>query len=76
MRNYFLHKLLLRFVGQVHLKIHVSIAVLNGNDNNSGVGDGDGDNDGDLHDSSALVVNGGKVVPAAGSDGSQDGWVL
>merc|ERR1719447_1560519 len=29
-----------------------------------------------LHDSSALVVNRGKVVPAAGSDGSQDGWVL
>merc|ERR1719447_2209994 len=29
-----------------------------------------------LHDSGALVVSGGKVVPAAGSDGSQDGWVL
>ena len=52
--------------------------VLNGNYNDSGDGDGDGDGngDGDLHDSSALVVIRGEVVPAAGRDIGNDGRVL
>ena len=61
---------------------------LNGIDNDSGVsddgGDGEGDGngegvgdcDGDLHDSSALVVIRGEVVPAAGRDIGNDGRVL
>ena len=50
--------------------------VLNGNYNDSGDGDGDGNGDGDLHDSSALVVIRGEVVPAAGRDIGNDGRVL
>ena len=46
--------------------------VLNGNYNDSG----DGNGDGDLHDSSAIVVIRGEVVPATGRDVGNDGWVL
>ena len=49
-----------------------------GDGNGEGVGDCDGlaDGDGDLHDSSALVVIRGEVVPAAGRDIGNDGRVL